>query len=162
MHQDIKILNQLISFNECSGLNIDGDGSVKEILSSTGVVKSIEGDPQLLFTIKFRQNVNINFIQIESGMNKENIPEHVKIFVGKDDIDFDFAMDSKPTEKFDLVNNIGKQLKVNIPKFRNVNTMTIFFYSDEGDQIQVNSINFYGTANEGNVDFAEMKKKPVG
>ena len=47
----------------------------------------------------------------------------------------------KPTEQFDLKTNKGKPMKINIPRFRNVNMMAVryfilnifqlFFYNDD-------------------------------
>ena len=121
-------LNKYLSFNECSALNVEEDGTLKAILSSTSTLKSNDDDPQILITLKFAQNVNITYIQIESGMDKENYPSNLKIFNGRDDLDFDDVQDMQATEKFELENNLGKAMRVNIPRFKNVNIMTVRIY----------------------------------
>ena len=169
-------LNKYLSFNECNALNVEDNSSLKEILSSTSTMISNEDDPQILITLKFSQNVNITYIQIESGMNKDNYPSNLKVFNGRDDLDFDDVQDMQASEKFDLENNFGKAMRVNIPRFKNINVMTVsffyfeiilyfniqlFFYNDDASQIQINSIKFYGTGGANNIDFGELKKNPV-
>ena len=129
-------LNQYISFNECSALNVEDAETLKAVLSLTSNLKSNEDDPQILITLKFNQNVNITYIQIEVGKNTDLHPSALKVFVGRDDLDFDDVQDMQATEKFELENNLGKAMKVNIPRFRNVNIMTVrilffnyFYYS---------------------------------
>jgi hypothetical protein len=122
-------LNKCISFNECSVLNVEDADTLKEVLSSNSTLKSNEDDPQILITLKFVQNVNITYIQVEGGMNSECQPSTLKVFNGRNDLDFDDVQEMKPTEQFDLLKNKGKPMKVNIPRFRNVNMMTVrYFY----------------------------------
>ena len=154
-------LNKYLSLNECSALNVDGSEPISGILSSTSTIYSNVDDPQLLITLRFNQNVNITQIKIESGNNKEICPNELKIFVGREDLDFDDVIDMNPTEKFDLSKNLGKLMRVNIPRFRNVNLMTLFFYNNDAEKIQINSIKLYGEGGKTNIDFGEMKKNPV-
>ena len=122
-------LNKCISFNECSVLNVEDADTLKGVLSSNSTLKSNEDDPQILITLKFVQNVNITYIQVEGGMNSECQPSTLKVFNGRNDLDFDDVQEMKPTEQFDLLKNKGKPMKVNIPRFRNVNMMTVrYFY----------------------------------
>jgi len=37
----------------------------------------------------------------------------------------------------------------------------LFFNNNDGSQIEINSIKFYGSGGSNNIDFAEMKKNPV-
>ena len=94
-------------------------------------------------------------------MNKDICPNELKVFVGREDLDFDDVVDMNPTEKFDLSKNMGKLMRVNIPRFRNVNLMTLFFYNNDAEKIQINSIKLYGEGGKTNIDFGEMKKNPV-
>ena len=118
-------INKYLSFKECSALNVEDDETLAGVLSSTSNLRSNEDDPQILITLKFNQNVNINYIQIEVGKNTYFHPSELKVFNGRDDLDFDDVQDMKPTEKFELKNNLGKAMKVNIPRFKNVNIMTV-------------------------------------
>ena len=121
-------LNKYISFSECCALNVEDEGTLKAVLSSTSTIKSNEDDPQILITLKFIQNVNITYIQIESGMNNDEHPAFLKIFNGRDDLDFDDVQEMQPSEKYELLKNLGKPMRVNIPRFKNVNTMTVSIF----------------------------------
>ena len=166
-------LNKFLSLNECNALNVEDEEVLKTILSSTSTIKSNEDDPQILITLKFIQNVNITHIQIESGMNSDEYPAFLKIFNGRNDLDFDDVQEMQATEKFELLKNLGKPIRVNIPRFKNVSIMTVsiiyiksiyiqlFFYSNDASQIQLNSIKFFGNGGTANIDFGELKKNPV-
>ena len=118
-------LNKYLSLNECSVLNVENAESLNGVLSSNSILKSNEDDPQILITLKFNKKVNITYIQIEGGMDTEYNPTSLKVFNGRNDLDFDDVQEMKPTELFDLKTNKGKPMKVNIPRFRNVNIMTV-------------------------------------
>ena len=154
-------LNQYLSLNECSALNVDGSEPITGILTSSSTIFSNADDPQILITLRFDQNVNITQILVESGSNKEIAPNELKVFVGREDLDFDDVADMNPTEKFDLSKNLGKLMRVNIPRFRNVNLMTLFLSNNDAEKIQINSIKLYGEGGKTKIDFGEMKKNPV-
>ena len=118
-------LNNALSLDQCSALNTEDPDTLKAVLSSTSVIKSNEEDPQILITVKFHQNVNITHIQIESGKNEDILPSNLKMFTGRDDLDFDDVQDMKATEAFELSKNLEKPIRVNIPRFKNVNTLTV-------------------------------------
>ena len=121
-------LNNLLLMDQCAALNVESSNELKSVLSSTSSIKSNEDDPQIILILKFNQNVNMTHIQIESGKNKETNPSNVKLFTGRDDLDFDDVQDMKPTENFDLSKNLGKPIKLNIPRFKSVNTITVRFF----------------------------------
>ena len=102
-----------------SPMNVEDAETLKAVLSLTSNLKSNEDDPQILITLKFNQNVNITYIQIEVGKNTDLHPSALKVFVGRDDLDFDDVQDMQATEKFELENNLGKAMRVNIPRFKN-------------------------------------------
>ena len=118
-------LNKYLLLDQCSLLNAEDPDTLKAVLSTTSAIKSIEDDPQILITLKFNQKVNIAYIQIESGNNSDVYPANLKIFNGRDDLDFDDVQDMKPTENFELLKNFGKPIKVNIPRFKNINVITV-------------------------------------
>ena len=121
-------LNNYLFLDQCTVLNVDDQNALKGVLSSESSIKSNGDDPQILLIIKFNQNVNITHVQILNGKNKEMIPSNVKLFTGRSDLDFDDVQEMKPTENFELLKNIGKPMKVNIPRFKNVNTITVRIY----------------------------------
>ena len=126
--KDSVCLNNHLFLDQCTALNVENQDALKTVLSSESSIKSNGDDPQIIVIIKFNQNVNITHIQIDSGKNKDLFPSNVKLFNGRSDLDFDDVQEMKPTENFELSKNIGKPMKVNIPRFKNVNTITVRIY----------------------------------
>lgn len=160
MSKKLMNLTNLVSKNECSGLNIEGGSSIEGVFTGSPV-KCIPGDGEMIFIIKFREKVSITHMMIEGGMDKSLNPEYVKVYANTSELDFSDVEDVTPTENINLSECIGKQVKVNVPKFRNVSDLCLYFKSEESDTIQVNEVKFYGTCCTKNVDFAELKKNPV-
>lgn len=63
-------VNNKISFNECTALNVEGGDSVREVFGFGGTVKSNKGDPDVLVFVKFKEGVNISGIRIEGPMDE--------------------------------------------------------------------------------------------
>jgi len=155
-------ITKFVSYSECSGLNIEGDGNVSGLFGNGVPVKSNEGDPEIIINVKFKVKVNITHILIESSMDKNSAPEKVKIFTNSSNLDFADAEENPATETIKLNDeNLGKKISVKIPKFKNVSELCLFFINEELDYIKINSIRFYGSLGEVNIDFGEMKKNPV-
>lgn len=154
-------LNKFISKDKCTGLNVDGDPKINGLFGGGIPVKSYEDDPELIINVFFNEKVNISHILFETGMNKNNAPEFVKIFSQCGNLDFSDAEDLKGTEEINLNDNFGKKIALKIAKFTNVDNVSFFFKSDSADFIQINSIQFYGSSKGHAIDFAEMKKNPV-
>ena len=154
-------LNNYIEKNKCTGLNVDGDSNVGGLFGGGVPVKSFEEGPELIINVFFNEKVNISHFLFETGMNKKNAPDFVKIFSQNGNLDFSDAEDLKGTEEINLDNNFGKQIPLKIAKFTNVDNVSFFFKNENADFIQVNSIQFYGSSKGHAIDFAEMKKNPV-
>ena len=78
MQKNIQDLNYLISVNECGGLNIDGDAGISNIFKdSNNTVKSNSGDATMIAAIKFKDKVNIAYIQV-NGVSEETNPTIMK------------------------------------------------------------------------------------
>ena len=155
-------ITKFISYSECSGLNLEGDGNVSGLFGNGVPAKSNTGDPEMIINVKFRAKVNITHVLFEaSSLDKSSAPEKVKIFTNTTDLDFSDAEENPATETINLNDNFGKKLSVKIPKFRNVSELSLFFTNEEAEYIQINSIRFYGSLGEVNIDFGEMKKNPV-
>ena len=154
-------LNNYIDKKKCTGLNIDGDPNVSGLFGGGVPVKSYEEDPELIINVFFNEKVNISHFLFETGMNKKEAPELVKIFSNNGNIDFSDAEDLKGTEEINLDGNFGKQIPVKIAKFTNVDNIAFFFKNDSASFIQVNNIQFFGCPKGGNINFSEMKKNPV-
>jgi len=93
-------LTKFISYSECSGLNIEGDGDVSGLFGNGNPVKSNEGDPEIIINIKFKVKVNITHILIESSKIDENsFPEKLKIFTNCSNLDFADAEENQEQKK---------------------------------------------------------------
>lgn len=158
MERDLICLNHLIAKNECGGLNIDGSGDISSVFDKNDIpIKSNDGDATLIASIKFKDKVNILKIQI-NGVSPETNPSFVKCYVNKLEIDFSDVNDIPSTQKFDLTKEINKQIKVNIPKWKSVSELTLYFENEEADHLEIKSIEFYGSAGSHNVNIGELKK----
>ena len=158
MQKNIQDLNYLISVNECGGLNIDGDAGISNIFKdSNNTVKSNSGDATMIAAIKFKDKVNIAYIQV-NGVSEETNPTIMKCYVNKLDIDFSDVSDVPSTQQFDLKKEINKQIKVNVPKWKNVSELTIYFENEEADYLDIKQIQFFGSSGSQNINIGEMKK----
>ena len=83
-----KSLNSQISFNHCTGLNIAGTESIKEAFGFGGSIISNKGDPEVIIFIKFKDNVNLSGILIESSMDDSKVPTTMSLFANKESLDF--------------------------------------------------------------------------
>ena len=54
--------------------------------------------------------------------------------------------------------NIIKIIKVNIPKWKNVSELCLYFENEEADQLNIKAIHFLGTQGNPNINIGEMKK----
>ena len=124
----IQPLNSQLALNQCSGLNIEGNQTVSGVFGNGVPVQSNSGDPELILIVKFKNNINLNQILIETGMDKEKAPEYLKVFAHRDDLDFADAEEMAPTDSFKLEGNFGKKLTVKIPKFKNLSTLCVNFF----------------------------------
>jgi thioredoxin 1 len=158
MKDNLQDLNWLISTNECGGLNIDGDAGISNIFNnSNNTVKSNSGDATMITSIKFKDKVNIVYIQV-NGVSEETNPIIMKCYVNKLDIDFSDVSDVPSTQKFDLKKEINKKIKVNVPKWKNVSELTLYFENEEADYLNIKQIQFFGSAGSHNINIGEMKK----
>lgn len=158
LNKILPCLNELVSQNESGGLNIEGDSGISSLFgNSNNIVKSNSGDATMIFSIKFKDKVNIMKIQV-IGVSKETNPILMKCYVNKIDIDFSDVSDIPCTEKFDLSKDIDKLIKVNIPKWKNVSELTLYLENEEADQLCIKYIRFYGTQGNLSINIGEAKK----
>ena len=156
--QQSQNLNNLIAKSECSGLNIEGDNQIGTIFENNNqTIKSIEGDATMIINIKFKEKVNLNNLQID-GVDKEHNPSLMKCYVNKSDIDFSDVDDVPSTQTFKLNDEMGKKLKLNIPKWRNVSELILYFQNEEADFLEIKSIQCFGNMGGVNINIGEMKK----
>ena len=151
-------LNTFVAINESGGLNIEGDAGISALFEKSETsVKSNSGDATMITAIRFKDKVNITSIEID-GVSEETNPALVKCYVNKIDIDFSDVNDIPCTQQFDLKKDINKNIKVNIPKWKNVSELTLYFENEEADQLNIKTIHFLGSPGNPNVNIGEMKK----
>ena len=144
-------LRQYIDFARVLCLNEDVQDSGRAILklhenrlSNTPYLQSAEGDPELLLYIPFTEAVTIQAISIRcSNESIESVPpRNIKVFVNRDDLDFETARDLPPQLEVELLplqhfpeGTIDYPLRP-AGRFQNVNSITVFFmdnYDERGN-----------------------------
>jgi hypothetical protein len=115
-----------LNLSECSGLNLAGTESCREVFGFGGTVVSNKGDPEVIIIVKFKNNVNLSGIMIESSMETEKRPSSLQIFANKASIGFGDIGSVTPTESFTLSDNsFGKIQSLKIAKFKNVGVLCV-------------------------------------
>ncbi len=156
--QKAEYLNNYIIRKECGGLNIEGDSDISAVFDKTdNTIKSNSGDATMITSIKFQDKVNIVSIQI-NGVSEETNPVSMKCYINKLDIDFSDISDIPSTQQFNLTKDMNKPIKVNIPKWKNVSELTLYFENEEADHLEIRQILFFGSAGSQNINIGEMKK----
>lgn len=151
-------LNELIVRKETGGLNIEGDSDISAIFETNEkTIKSNSGDATMILLIKFREQVSVQSIQID-GISPETNPINMKCYINKLDIDFSDINDIPCTQQFNLSKDMNKKIKVNIPKWKNLSELTIYFENEEAEQLNIKTVSFYGSSRTAFVNIGEMKK----
>jgi hypothetical protein len=141
-------------------------------LSQTPVLRSQPDDPELLLHIPFTENVTIQSIAIRSvvDMNNNNNnmndndndnpacpPKTIKLFVNREDLDFETARELEPQAKLELLpphhfveGTIDYPLRP-AGRFQSVSSLTIFVADnhDEDDDEVSTIITFVGLKGKG-------------
>ncbi|KAM4808366.1 LOW QUALITY PROTEIN: thioredoxin-like protein 1 [Rhinophrynus dorsalis] len=104
---------------------------------------------QLLMTVAFNQPVKL-FMKLQGPDNGQG-PKYVKIFINLPrSMDFDEAMRSEPTQAIELSPDDIKEdsiVQLRYVKFQNVNSVTLFVQSNQGDEeaTRISYFTFIGT-----------------
>ena len=152
-------LRQFIDFAGVTCLNENIPGSVKSILKSyqdrlllhPTLQSTLDGDPELLIHIPFTEAVSITSISIRGPPPSEEVssiefqtacPRSVRIFVDRDDLDFETAEELEAAMELELVHpdheneveNGGTIDYVvrNRGRFQNIASVTIFVQENFG------------------------------
>ena len=148
----------LIVKSESSGLNIEGNNDISGLFGPDCPIKSNKDEPELLLYIKFANQVNLTKITVESKTNEENTPEILKLFANSNNMDFSDAVSNPATQAVRLEGKFGTKISLNVPKFRKLNDLIMYFTREDAEFIQINSLQFYGTVGERMMNFTELKK----
>ena len=144
-------LRQYINFSRVLCLNEDVQDSGRAVLklhedrlSNSPYLQSSEGDPELLLYVPFIEAVTIQSISIRCGIESTQSapPRNIKVFVDRDDLDFETARELPPQLEVELLplqhfpeGTIDYPLRP-AGRFQNINSITIFFvdnYDESGD-----------------------------
>ncbi|ORZ19241.1 DUF1000-domain-containing protein [Lobosporangium transversale] len=127
-----------------------------EKMDDTKFVES-DADEQLIFRIPFTGLVKLKSISLRTDPG-ESAPRKMKAFVNKDDLDFDNAESTVPTQEWDLVEDSHGQIaeySTRVAKFTSIRSLTLFFSENFGGD--VTKISFIGLKGE----FSEFKRDPI-
>ena len=157
-------LFSLILKDESSGLNVEGNNDIYWILKGVdSPIKSNKDEPELLIYVKFKGQVNLTKILIDSKAKEDdNKPDIVKLFANSSNMDFSFAESCPGTEDIKLEGKFNTKISLNLPKFRKISELVLFFNREEAEYIQLDSIQFYGTVADELFNVGDMKKRKEG
>jgi PITH domain len=146
-------LRQYIDLTGVSCLNEEVQGSGLAILklhedrlTDTPSLQSTEGDPELLLHIPFTEAVTIQSITIRNASTSTETasPRHIKLFVDRDDLDFETARELRPQQQLELLPPYHfADGTIDYPcrpagRFQNISSLTIFFtdnYDESGESV---------------------------
>jgi protein-tyrosine phosphatase len=129
-----------------------------------------DSDHQLIFRIPFTERVSLYSFRILATEKPEGkecdsaMPPHkVKLFKNTLNMDFEECSEKEATEDFELSKDqtSGMPTAVNVPRFRNIQSLTLFIESNQGnaDMTFLNQITFKGKSVRG-TDIDELKNNP--
>lgn len=133
----------------------------EERLSTEPALKSQEDDPELLLCIPFTEAVILQSISIRSVVAGDDDvaaapPRHIKLFVDRDDLDFETARDMEPHMQMELLpphhfveGTIDYPLRP-AGRFQNISSLTIFVADNySGEEGLSTIITFVGLKGKG-------------
>ncbi|KAI8069381.1 galactose-binding domain-like protein [Gongronella butleri] len=156
------LLYQRIDHDNVRCLNEAEQDSVKQVIrpwhermDNDKFVES-DADEQLLIYVPFTGIVKLRTICLRTDRGDE-APSSMKVFVNRDDMDFDAAESYTPVQTWDLVhqNDDVAEYQTRITKFTNVRNLTLFFPDNFGADTSI--IRYLGFKGE----WSEMKRDPI-
>ncbi|PVU90368.1 hypothetical protein BB559_000481 [Furculomyces boomerangus] len=111
--------------------------------------KKVESDcdEELIFHVPFSGQVKLKSILVWGGPGN-SAPSKLKVFINREDVDFDNASELIPTQEFDLISGQNEPVEyfTRISKFNNVRNINLYFSSnfDEDPPTTVYYIGFCG------------------
>jgi PITH domain len=145
-------LRQYIDMTKVFALNEEVSGSVVSILklhddrrSAAPSMRSPDGDPELILYIPFTEAVSIQTLTIHNASDSANgtaSPRHIKLFVDRNDLDFETARELPPSQELDLLPpHHFEEGTIDYPlrpagRFQTISSLTIFVttnYDESGD-----------------------------
>ncbi|GMH32214.1 hypothetical protein BSKO_00048 [Bryopsis sp. KO-2023] len=149
-------LLDLVDFSSVECLNQDPKHGIENALKQGlredgGLFLESDTDEQLLMHIMFKQAVKVRSVCI-LGPEDGSAPKFVKIFINTPTLGFSEADENPATQQFDLTEENLKGIPVDLRfvKFQQVNTLTFFIESNQGDEdtTKITKIIIYGSSGE--------------
>lgn len=148
-------LFSLVDTERITALNEEVVGSAKTVFRAlehrgdkSFTLLSNEGDPELIVHVPFTSAVKIKSVTI-AGNGDDQHPTEVRLFVNRDDIDFEVGHSLKPEQvlalNVDVDGDIDYALRTS--KFASVHSLTMFFTKSlggEDSECKVHYIGFKG------------------
>ncbi|KAI0142357.1 DUF1000-domain-containing protein [Hypoxylon sp. NC0597] len=149
-------LYQHIKFDEISTMNEAAQDSGKAIVKKTWAERlqpepelESDADEQILMTVPFTGQVKLYSILLRSSPS-DSAPRTLKVFINRDNIDFETAEELAPTQTFELSQTSEVQeLPVKRALFGKVQRLTLFFEDNFGDgEEEVTRLSYLGFKGE--------------
>ncbi|KAI8959447.1 translation protein [Daldinia sp. FL1419] len=145
-------LYQHIMFDSITTLNETQHGSGKDIVKKTWAERNelepelvSDADEQVIINVPFTGQVKLHAILLRAPADA-SAPCTLKVFVNREDVDFDVATDLQPTQTFELsqVNDV-QEIPVRRALFGNVRRLALFFEDNFGeDNTRISYLGFRG------------------
>ncbi|CEP19394.1 hypothetical protein [Parasitella parasitica] len=115
-----------------------------------------DADEQLIFFIPFTGSVKLRSICLRTDCS-DSAPSKMKVFINRDDVDFDTADSYTSTQEFELVQGSNEVVEygTKITKFSSVRNITLFFPENFGHDTSI--VRFIGFKGE----WTELKRDPI-
>ncbi|ORX56815.1 DUF1000-domain-containing protein [Hesseltinella vesiculosa] len=115
-----------------------------------------DADEQLLIYVPFTGMIKLRTICLRTDPS-DQAPSTMKVFVNRDDMDFDAAESYTAVQTWELVQQVDQvaEYQTRITKFTNVRNLTLFFPDNFGGDTSI--IRFLGFKGE----WTEMKRDPI-
>ncbi|KAI8631018.1 DUF1000-domain-containing protein [Xylariaceae sp. FL1651] len=132
-------LYQYIRFDDITTMNEADTGSGKAIVKKTWTERlqpepelASDADEQILLNVPFTGQVKLHSILLRSSPSA-SAPRTLRVFINREDLDFDAADELQPTQEFELSQTSEVQeLPVKRALFGKVQRLTLFFVDNFG------------------------------
>jgi len=126
-----------------------------------GLYLESDTDEQLLIHIPFNQAVKLTSLVIKSTDAEGKGPKNIKLFKNNPSLGFSEAENQPAVQEFDLSEKDleGQSLTLRFTKFQQLNTLSIFISSNQGDEdtTRIQKIAIFGQSGE-TMNVADIKK----
>lgn len=135
-------MESLIDFSKSEMLNMTKADALPNALKQglrdqETLLAESDADEQLLMHITFSTKVKLHSISL-AGPSDGRAPKDVKLFANKLSLGFDDVADMKADTELELaekqVAGSGEKLELKFVKFQNVEKLTVFISSNQGDE----------------------------